>query len=280
MTRSTTAVLAVVAVSTACGVRAGGGVTDAAPASDVALAVDAEPLVDASTVPDATDNSTIDVSVVITADNAYSFGYGDVNGINVFIQGERSDGGAIFDCPVGNGPDDYTVPAADAPNGAYLYIISWDDLAVTQGVIAQFARGSTPLYSGDPVFQVCATGVLMQTSQTGPTQADTNAQIAICDAGTGDPTTTSAGWVNGTGPVTANAVGLLAVGQDNSGASTNTDFPQVCPSTTNVGGMDLAAHWMWYAPPGYTADPFEATGSNTFRSYLIFRVAATSIVIQ
>jgi hypothetical protein len=84
--------------------------------------------------------------VVITADNAYSFGYGDANGITHFTQGTRAlTAGQIFNC--GEGPEAYKVPAADAPASAYLYIVTWDDLAVTQGVLGQFRRGSgTPLH--------------------------------------------------------------------------------------------------------------------------------------
>ena len=242
--------------------------------------------VDALSLPDAIPpadafNSDVDVSVVITADNAYSFGYGDNVGINTYFQGSRAqDAGDIFNCPVGTGPEDYTVPAADVPDGAYLYIVSWDDLEVTQGVIGQFARGGAPLYSGDPSFQVCATGVNLSTSTTGPTQDDVNAQITICNAASGDPTLTSAGWVTTAGAIsdTPGANGNLAVGQDNSTAY-NPDFPIVCSSTTTVGGMDPAAHWMWYKPTGYTADAFQSTGSNTFKAYLIFRVPSSSILI-
>ncbi len=34
---------------------------------------------------------------------------------------------------------------------------------------------------------------------------------------------------------------------------------------------------MWYLPPGYGGDPFEATGVNTFRAFLIFRLPAAQI---
>ena len=114
----------------------------------------------------------VDVDVVITADNAYSFGYGDVNGITNFTQGTRAQtAGQIFNC--GEGPEAYKVPAADAPPTAYLYIVTWDDLAVTQGVLGQFRRGmGVPLYTGDPLFQVCGTGINMQASQMGPTQTE------------------------------------------------------------------------------------------------------------
>ncbi|APR76295.1 Hypothetical protein A7982_01642 [Minicystis rosea] len=220
-----------------------------------------------------------DVEVVITADNAYSFGYGDAKGITHFTQGTRAQtAGQIFNC--GEGPETYVIPAADAPPTAYLYIVTWDDLSVTQGVLGQFLRtGGTPLYTGDPKFEVCATGINLSSSQTGPSQADINVQIGICNDGTGDPATTSAGWVNGAGAMTNNAVGTLAVGEANDPTPGGT-FPPTCPTgdTPTPGSIDPAARWMWYNPGGVT-DAFHSTGSNTFRAYLIFRLAAQNIPI-
>jgi len=222
--------------------------------------------------------ATVDVDVVITADNAYSFGYGDINGITNFTQGSRAQlAGQIFNC--GEGPEAYKVPAADAPPSAYLYIVTWDDLAVTQGVLGQFRRGSgTALYTGDPQFQACGTGINMQASQMGPTQNDINTQISICNAGTGDKSTTSAGWVNLAGAVTPGAIGMLAVGEAND-PTPGGSFPPTCVTGSappNVASIDPEAHWMWYQPGGI-ANPFQSTGSNTFRAYLIFRVAAADI---
>ncbi|MDI1480519.1 hypothetical protein [Polyangium sp. y55x31] len=220
----------------------------------------------------------VDVDVVITADNAYSFGYGDVDGITHFTQGTRAQtAGQIFNC--GEGPEAYVVPAADAPPSAYLYIVTWDDLSVTQGVLGQFRRGDgAPLYTGDAQFEVCATGINMQASQTGPTQNEINEQIALCNSGNGDDVTTSAGWVNVAGAVTPGAIGSLAVGEANDPAPGGT-FPPTCPTGSappEAASIDPAAHWMWYQPGGI-ANPFQSTGSNTFRAYLIFRVAAEDI---
>ncbi len=217
-----------------------------------------------------------DADVVITADNAYSFGYGDVSGIATYIQGTRAvTAGQIFNCPIGEGPEHYVVPGAQAPDTAYLYVVSWDDLAVTQGVIGQFKRGAgAPVYTGGVEWDVCATGVNLSSSTTGPTQAEVNAQIAICNAGTGDAATTSKGWVNSAGAVTTGAIGTLAVGEPNDTAGG--DFPQVCPAS--MGGVDAAARWMWFNPGG-VANPFRSTGTNTFRAYLIFRLATVDIPV-
>jgi hypothetical protein len=218
-----------------------------------------------------------DVQVVITADNAYSFGYGNVSGITHYTPGQRAQSaGQIFNC--GEGPESYVVPAADAPPSAYLYIVTWDDLAVTQGVLGQFLRvGGAALYTGDPKFEACATGIDLSASDTGPTQDEVNKQIGLCNSGAGDHASTSGGWVNGAGAVTPGAVGSLAVGEANDPAPGGT-FPPTCVtgSTPMAGTIDPASHWMWYQPGG-VADAFHSTGTNTFRAYLIFRVAAQDI---
>lgn len=230
-----------------------------------------------ATLLDAAPPSPDDVHVVITADNAYSFGYGTVVGIQTFFQGSRASlAGEIFNC--GTGPEAYLVPAAAASNTAYLYVVAWDDYVSTQGVLAQFRRiGGDTLYTGDERFEVCATGISPADAQRGPSELEINAQISICNAGLGDPDTTSAGWVNASGARTAGAIGVLDVGERNSEQS-GAYFPPACPtgSATTAPTIDGDARWMWYAPrPGMTS--FRATGANTFRAFLIFRVAATDV---
>jgi hypothetical protein len=271
---SPTYLLAAVALGAGCGPSSLGRDDD--PQVDAGPApVDAAPAADSNVVdppPPATD-----VEVVITADNAYSFGYGDVDGIATFIQGSRAQSaGQIFNC--GEGPEAYLVPAADAPSDAYLYIATWDDLAITQGVLGQFKRtGGGALYTGDPLFEVCATGITPADAINGPSQVDINAQIAICNAGSGSPDSTSSGWVNTAGAVTPDAVGVLVAGESNSDDG-GTTFPLTCPtgSPTEAPTIDGEAHWMWYSPTG-GGDAFHSTGSNTFRAYLIFRVAAEDL---
>jgi len=227
--------------------------------------------------------------VVITADNAFSFGYGDGDAIATFIQGTRAHlAGEIFNCPVGNGPEHYVVPGADAPSGAYLYIASWDDLAVTQGVLGQLKRGDAVLYTGDAHFEVCATGldysgnVAIPTgagdADNGPTVAIINQQIAICNAGSGAAATTSQGWVSRDATVTPGAVGRLAVGEDNSAAGGT--FPIACQPQGGNPGIDALATWMWYDPGDGLGDAFHSSGTNRFKAFLIFRLPADEIVIE
>jgi hypothetical protein len=79
------------------------------------------------------------VDVMATADNAYAFGWGDQNSVTTYIANPAATlAGEIFNCPVGGparkgpalasgiivGPEAYTVPADQAPPGAYLYLIA------------------------------------------------------------------------------------------------------------------------------------------------------------
>ena len=223
------------------------------------------------------------VDVVITADNAYSFGYGDATSMLHFTQGTRATtAGDIFNCPVGVGPEQYTIAEADAPPGAYLYIASWDDHAVTQGVIGQFKRDTGTVTTGGAPFEVCATGldyVSGPDGTSGTSQAIINQQIAICNAGTGNPTTTSKGWVSSTGATTTGAVGLLAIGEANDDPGGT--FQIACAATATTPGIASSAKWMWYDPQdGLAGDAFHSNGTNRFKAFLIFRLAADQIIIE
>lgn len=260
--------LAALATLAACGPSTPEGDDDADAAAIDARPIDGTPIDSPDAAPPP------DVTVRITADNAYSFGYGDVAGIDTYIQGSRAQtAGQIFNC--GEGPESYVVPGTSAPDTAYLYVVSWDDLSVTQGVLGQFKRGGAALYTGDDAWEVCATGINLQASAVGPTQAEVNAQIALCNAGTGADATTSSGWVNRMGPVTAGAIGTTAVGEANDPVAGG-DFPPTCVNQPN--GIDAAARWMWFNPGG-VANPFRSTGQNTFRAYLVFRLPAIEIPI-
>jgi hypothetical protein len=219
-----------------------------------------------------------DVQVVITTDNAFSFGYGDVERVTTFVQGVASDADHIFDCPVGYGPKPYTVPGASAPDSAYLYVVAWADRAFTQGALAQFKRvGGTPIYSGDGAWQVCATGKEYDPDTTpGPDQATVNRYLEACNAGSqGD--TFSRGWVNTQGAVTEGARGKLAFGEAND--SPEGDFTVVCQrDDAGVEGIDAAARWMWF-DPGDGQSPFVGNDGNRTQSFLIFRLPASAIVL-
>ncbi|HQY61667.1 MAG: hypothetical protein IPF92_01485 [Myxococcales bacterium] len=259
---------------------------DAAPsatATDAAPGPSAPPLFKDAAPSDAAPPGTeppTEVDVVLTADNAYAFGWGDASRVNTYrnVAPARL-AGEIFNCPVGNGPEAWVVPAADAPPGAFLYVVAWADRATSQGVIGQFRRrGGTPIFTGDGAWEGCATGREYNTSSAPtvfPTQDVVNEQITICNAGTGDRTTSSAGWVGSTAAVTPNAIGRVAFGEDNSNAGGT--FQIVCQKdATGAEGVAPAAKWMWYSPDGNDPFRYVAPGNST-RTFLIFRLPARAL---
>jgi hypothetical protein len=217
-----------------------------------------------------------DVTVVITADNAYGFGYG--NGtqiINYFGGTENVTSNDIFACPIGVGPETYTVPAAQANSGAFLYIIGYADKTTTQGVIAKFFReGAEPVYTGAGPWEVCATGIDSDPGSGGPTLDVINQQIALCNAGNLDLATTSGGWVTAApGPG-----GNVAFGEDN---STDRNRPAPGNEFKIACDIDPAAQWMWFDWLANRTDgsPFIWPGGdgNPTKDFLIFRLTAESI---
>ena len=221
-----------------------------------------------------------DVHVVITADNAYAFGFGFADRVTKLNGRPKTVvAGDIFNCPIGVGPEAYDIPAAEAPESSYLYIVAWADDAVTEGVLGQFERSGTPLYTGDANWQVCATGQFYDPGPAGggPTLDVVNQELARCNTAAGSPATSSAGWVSTTGAVTPGAIGNLAVGEDNS--SPDGDFPIVCQKDAmGQRGIDSGARWMWYSPDGKS--PFRYTGGkNPTRTFLIFRLPSRVVVI-
>jgi hypothetical protein len=219
---------------------------------------------------------TTDVTVIITADNAYGFGYGtDAQLVNYFGGVENVTSAEIFSCPIGVGPEQYTVPAAQANVGGFLYIIAYADRNTTQGVLAKFFReGADPVYTGSGQWQACATGVDFDPGSGGPSLDIINQQIAACNAANTDPATTSVGWVGST----PSARGNVATGEDNSTPRTQpmpgNEFNIAC-------GIEPAAHWMWYDWESARVDgsPFLWPGGdgNPIKDFLIFRLAAAAV---
>lgn len=218
-----------------------------------------------------------DVNVIITADNAYGFGYGTQTQLVNYSGGvENPNSADIFDCPIGTGPEQYTVPAADANAGGYLYIIGYADQQTSQGVIAKFFReGGQPVYTGAGKWEACATGEDYAPGSGGPTLETINSYILKCNAGQLDPATSSVGWVNSTG--TAN--GKVAFGEDNSTARAamaepGNEFRIACE-------IEPTAHWMWFdwEPARTAGSPFLWPGgtANVIKDFVIFRLGADQI---
>ncbi|WP_437726426.1 hypothetical protein [Sorangium sp. So ce861] len=217
------------------------------------------------------------VSVIITADNAYGFGYGTGDELLNYFGGiENNLADEIFSCPIGHGPESYTVPAESANAGHYLYIITYADKLTTQGVIGQFFReGAEPVFTGNGGWEVCATGEDYDLGSHGPTLETINQQLASCNRGDLDPQTSSAGWV----ATEASARGHVVFGEANDTAreipEPGNEFPVVC-------GIDEEARWMWYEwePDRSAGSPFlwpSGSAGNVTKDFLIFRLGAELI---
>jgi len=228
-----------------------------------------------------------DIEVVLTADNAYAFGYGAEDEMTSYFGGvEAQVACEIFCCSVG--PEEYVVPADDATGAAYLYIIGYADTSVTQGVLGQFRRVSgeegggfgAVVYTGDPGWEACATGVDYNPGSGGPSLQVINEQIAACNAGNSDPATTSQGWVDEVGT----SLGALAVGEPNDtpyngGPQVGNEFALVCEDM-----VDPEALWMWFNwDPDNIVWPMQSPflypggGANPMHDFMIFRLAADVI---
>jgi len=225
------------------------------------------------------------LNVIITADNAYGFGFGDVNGMYTYFGGVRNVlASEIFSGPpvlqVSPPPSPYTIPGvgpemyqvnATSLND-YVYIVTWSDDSVWQGVIAGFQLPSSTLVSGS-AWEVFATGKDRDSNVLADTLLASdlpiiNAEIATANANLGGPGT-SRGWVdvNGLLPNSSPGAGALALwpGSPPSGAG----FP------TSITGIPAGTPWMWYnESPSTITDPFVAglEGPDGHNEYLIFRI--------
>ncbi|HEY6081535.1 MAG TPA: hypothetical protein VIW29_22125 [Polyangiaceae bacterium] len=217
-----------------------------------------------------------EVNVIITADNAYGFGYGTKSELKNYFGGVENPGSSdIFDCPVGHGPEAYVVPADDANIGGYLYIVGYADKNTTQGVIAKFFReGGMPVFTGTGKWEACATGEDYDPGSGGPDRDSIDAFIKRCNAGDLPSDTSSVGWVT----TAAGPNGKLAFGEDN---STTRDRPMPGNEFLEVCDIDPTAKWMWFDWEAERADgsPFmwPGGGANVTKDYVIFRLGAEQI---
>jgi len=170
------------------------------------------------------------VDVIITADNAYGFGYGSA--------------GAL---------------------------VSYADKSTTQGVIAKFSReGAQAVFTGNGAWEACATGQDFDVGSGGPAREAIDYRLGICNASSGDPLTTSVGWVG----TTPGPNGSVAFGEDNT-----TDRTTITPGNEFAIAcqIDGQARWMWYDwDPNDAQSPFiwPGGGGNVDREFIIFPLGA------
>lgn len=249
----------------------------------------------------ATPALAVDVDGVITVDNAYGFGFGDVNGMTTssyfggirnLTAGEITNGLPVLYTAgtanagngyrnLGVGPEAYDLnglPASD-----YMYLIGWSDDNVLQGAIASFSVGAATISTNPGVgWEVYATGIDRDSNIAGDTLTNDptdimliNDQIALANDDLGGAGT-SRGWVdeNGLLPDGSPGVGALAFGDSNDGLPGGTHPFGV------INGIDAGAQWMWYnEDPATIANPFDAgpEGPDGHHEFLIFRIPVSAI---
>lgn len=235
----------------------------------------------------------LQIDVVVTVDNAYGLGFGDVNGITTYFGGIRNvTAGEIFNGPpglvVGQPLSPYTIPGVGPERyqlsavtlADYVYIVAWSDDAVFQGVMAGFQLPNGPLLSGTG-WEVFATGLDRDSDVIGDTLLVgdlplINAQITLANANGGDPLTTSVGWVdeNGLLPNATLGEGELAIGPLN---TPNALFN----FHSAIQGVSGQSSWMWYnEDPATIFNPFAAgpEGSDGHKEFLIFRIRVGNVI--
>jgi len=250
-----------------------------------------------------------DVHVIITADNAYGFGYGSGSALVDYFEGIEDGGDDIFLCsaecdngtPCANavecdafgtcngdqsGPETYIVPGNLAPSDGFLYVIVWSDEATTQGLIGQFSAsdGSSPtVYTGSPDWQVCATGMDLDPFMgMEPSTTLINSQIANCNLGAAG-TTFSDGWIGD--ELENNPSGVMELTVLTDVGMEPTEFVNLCQAEDNSApdrtgdSIDAEARWMWF-------DENNGDGTSAFTSngsprgdFLIFRLPIDSVII-
>ena len=234
--------------------------------------------------------------VTITSDNAYMFGFGDVNSIDpstvagaVFsrvasdIYGARvwdvqANGGALppMESSTSYGPERYTVSGDIA--GKYIYIVAWSDNKVWQGTIALFEdawTGFRVATGPESPWEVYATGWNVNSGdRRSPALASVNTAIAMANTKSGIAPG-SIGWVNADGCTdgSGGCRGTLLHCTEFTEARVK-GFPDM---RTNFG----EGQFMWYRNPDYPDGSCDVptTPAELSGEYLIFRFGPIEDII-
>jgi len=210
------------------------------------------------------------IDVTITVDNAYSFGFGDVNGIaasDLYGSVVNSSSCQIY---CASGPEQYTV---DSGSHQYAYVIAWPDDGAYQGMLGNFSDGVT-LLSSVSVWEVYATGDTTSDAASTFDLATINGAISDANAGTG-AANGSMGWVDEAGAnVNGHAVnGSLAIDY------TDTQYAPAGAGTPQSGGLagqfHVSDHWIWY-DNGNTPNPFDYSAQGD-AGWVVFRANLTQV---
>ncbi len=186
------------------------------------------------------------ITGTITADNHYVLYTGNGSGSLVDLIGGNELG-------AGGSPGTYNWSKAESYDFTTglntIYIAAWSDDRVAQGLLAELTINGETLLSGDPAWEVFATGINKNDGSPYPTEAELGTQIGIANANAGGAGT-SGGWTS------------IAVG------GTHGVGPW-----GNITGIDSTASWMWYGKEF----PFEPGADHD--EYLIFRTSVKPVPV-
>jgi len=182
--------------------------------------------------------SATPIEVAITVDNSYAIYYGNGTQATNFVGTDDN----------WRNTEKYTF---DLPGGDYIYIVTQSDLAVAQGLLAEFTnlQSGYRFYSNYPQWEVTATG-RYGFAPYGSSVADfaeLNNELLKANAGTNP----SQGWV-GTTAGGSNGSGPWGLRPD----------------------IDAEAKWVWYDEKKDGSNP--TLGAHNHDEYLIFRIAVDS----
>ena len=189
---------------------------------------------------------SISFDVTITADNQYGLYTGTHSQALNYVGGEF----ALSASQIWS-PETYSMTL---PSTHYIYISSWSDHATYQGLMAQFDNGTGLILSGDPQWEVTATGVTRVNGAPEVPLADLSDEIAFANAGSNP----SGGW------------GAVYAGYYNNTSS--------LWGTAIGGGMSPSASWVWY-DSGMHTNPNAPFIGFDHDEYLIFRIPINSTPI-
>lgn len=241
-----------------------------------------------------------DIDAVVTADNAYSFGWGSEIGVFDSYQGASISTLAqhFAGCPAQPGPNNlggvesYAIPAGNVLPGRYFYLIAYSDDDDWQGVLGSFSDSlsNITVTTGDPRWEVCAVGMdfdgkaLLPEDQTNtvPSEGTVTAKIRDCNAwtaggGTG-PASSSGGWVSQAGDY---GLGTIHMGGPNDGtAGTGSGGSASTAPWGPITCIPSQARWMWFnADPSTYTDPIrQQDGDDGHKEFLIFRLPMESFL--
>lgn len=183
---------------------------------------------------------TYPVKVTITSDNAYVFGFGDVDKII-----DYRDQDAVCNLQAGQiynsyGPETYNI---SANMDSYIYIAAWSDEHVYQGLIAQFTGGGTTIVTSPNLpnpnvyWEVYATGDNLYCGNSATIPTDPPPTLISINNQIGTATDNNL-WVKTN--FEAGKDGALVFGPQN---QVSPPFP-----VGTIDSINLSAQWMWWRP--------------------------------